>query len=184
MPSVLAFCSVVFVVAALAPAQTTQWDLESSHTSVYFKISHADTSFVYGRFNDVAGQFTLGDDPSFELTVQANSIDTNNEKRDNHLRSPDFFNVKQFPRITFSSTRVQKTTEGYAVTGDLTLHGTTREITVPLTDMGQTELPPGTVRHGFDTQFTLDRSDYGMDNMLNVVGDEVTLMISFEGIKQ
>jgi polyisoprenoid-binding protein YceI len=167
-----------------AQAQSTQWQLDGSHTSIYFKIGHADVSYVYGRFNDVDGRFTLGSNPSFEFTVQANSVDTNNQKRDDHLRSPDFFNVKQFPTITFSSTSVEDTEQGYAVTGDLTLHGTTREITVNLKDMGQTEMPPGTVRHGFATQFTLNRSDYGMDNMLNAVGDEVTLMISFEGVKQ
>jgi polyisoprenoid-binding protein YceI len=169
---------------ATVQAQQTQWKLDPAHTSVYFRASHADISFVYGRFNQVNGQFTLGSNPSFEFTARAASVDTGNEKRDNHLRGPDFFNAKQFPVITFQSTQVNNTEQGYKMTGNLTLHGNTREITVDLRDMGQTELPKGTVRHGFSTEFTLKRSNYGMDNMLNVVGDKVTLMISFEGIKQ
>ena len=179
----LAMLGLVLGQAELARAQQTTWALDQSHTSVYFKITHADVSYVYGRFNQVDGRFTLGSEPSFQFTVAADSVDTGNKKRDNHLRSPDFFNVKRFPQISFQSTSVKSTDEGYAVTGELSLHGTTREITVELTDMGETEMQ-GKVRHGFATEFTLKRSDYGMDNMVGPVGDEVTLMISFEGIKQ
>jgi len=170
--------------ATPAFAQEGTWQIDPAHTGVYFKANHADTSFVYGRFNDVQGSVTFDGTPSFDLTVQTQSIDTGNQKRDGHLRSPDFFNAKRFPQITFESTEVETIDEGWEVTGDLTLHGTTRQITVDVTDMGSTELPPGTTRHGFDTQFTIKRSNFGMDNMLDVVGDEITLMVSFEVVKK
>ena len=169
---------------AASPALAQNYELDPGHTSVYFKIKHLDVSYVFGRFNDVEGQYTLGDDPSFQFTVQTESVDTGNQKRDDHLRSPDFFNAKQFRTITFQSTSVSETDDGYEVTGDLTLHGQTNEITVPLEKVGEGEDPWGGYRTGFATEFTIKRSDYGMDQMLEMVGDEVTLMISFEGKRQ
>lgn len=185
MGAVIVAMTTALAAAQPAAAQEGQaYKIDPAHTSVYFKIGHADISEVYGRFNKVDGDFATGEAPHFNFTVQAQSIDTGNQKRDDHLRSPDFFNVKQFPVITFTSTDVVETDQGYDVTGDLTLHGVTKSITVPVVAGGETEFPPGTPRAGFTTTFPLKRSDFGMDNMLNVVGDEVTMMIGFEGVRK
>lgn len=172
------------VLAAPDSSADGDYQLDPAHSSFYFRISHLDLALVYGRFNDGEGQFTLGNEPSFEFTIQTESVDTGVEKRDNHLRSPDFFNAKQYPTITFNSTEVTPTDTGYDVTGELTLHGHTNTITVPLRHVGAGEDPWGNQRAGFATEFTIQRSDYGMDNMLDQVGDEVELLISFEGIRQ
>ena len=160
------------------------YQLDPAHTSFYFRIKHLNTSLVYGRFNDFGGGFTLGSEPTFEFTVQTASVDTAVEKRDDHLRSPDFFNAKQYPTITFKSTEVTRTENGYDVTGDLTLHGETNTITVPLRQVGAGEDPWGNYRVGYATEFKIKRSDYGMKNMLDAVGDEAELLISFEAVRQ
>ena len=183
------FGSVVWVLvgllggAALAPADT--FKLDPVHSQVVFQVEHMGVSKIFGRFNTIQGSFTLDDDPSkvsFEATVPVESLDTGTAARDKHLKSPDFFNVKQFPDITFKSTAVKKTGDNYELTGDLTLHGVTKSITVTLTKIGQAQVQ-GAERAGFDAQFTIKRSDYGMTFMMGPVGDEVSLMINLEGVK-
>jgi polyisoprenoid-binding protein YceI len=167
-----------------AAAQTTQWQLDKPHTMAVFKIGHLDVSHTWGRFNNIEGSYATGDQPRFDFTVAADSIDTGNQKRDDHLRSADFFNVKQYPQITFKTTDAQPIEGGYEVTGDLTLHGVTKTITVNVMKVGEGEDPWGNYRSGYDSNFTIKRSDFGMDNMLNAVGDEVQLFVSFEGLRQ
>src|SRR5205823_755526 len=103
--------------------------------------------------DDFNGTFTIDpDDPgksSFELSIKTTSVDTNNKKRDDHLRSPDFFNAKQFPLITFRSTSVKPAEGGFEVTGELTLHGATRPVTFPLKGGRAAEFPKGVQRTGF-----------------------------------
>jgi polyisoprenoid-binding protein YceI len=142
---------------------------------------------VYGRFDDFSGTFTIDEDPgkcSFNLTIKTDSVDTNNKKRDDHLRSPDFFNVKQFPMITFKSTSVKAIKDGYQVTGDLTLHGVTKSVSFPLLGGRKVEFPKGVQRTGFSTELTIKRSEFGMDKAADAVGDEVPISISFEGTKK
>jgi polyisoprenoid-binding protein YceI len=174
--------------AVPAPARADEYVLDAMHTSVYFKIEHIGISWTYGRFDDVNGTFTIDkDDPSkssFTLTIKTESIDTNNKKRDDHLRSPDFFNAKQFPTITFTSTAVKPVAGGLDVTGDFTLHGMTKSITVPLKGGKEAEFPKGAHRKGFSTELTLKRTDFGMDKLVGAVGDEVVIGISFEGIRK
>lgn len=176
----------VFAAALLAtltaPAPADDFKADPAHTSVVFKVLHMKTSHTFGRFNQVEGTLSTGDKPAFEFTVQAASVDTGIEKRDNHLRNPDFFNAVQFPTITFKSTAVTATDDGYDVTGDLTLHGKTNAVTVHLTKVGESDSKMGH-RIGFDTTFTIKRSDYGMDKLLDAVGDEVTLMVGIEATK-
>jgi polyisoprenoid-binding protein YceI len=166
--------------------------LDESHTSVIFGISHMGLSFTYGRFNKVAGEFTLDEaDPSkstFKITIDAASIDTGNAGRDKHLNSGDFLNTGEFPLITFESTKVAtREVEGktvYDVTGNFTMHGVTKEVTIPLTLLGQGAGPRGDQRAGFLTDAKLLRSDYGMTGNIPAIGDEVAITISFEGIKK
>src|SRR5947209_14950172 len=108
---VLAFLFVAAVGAAAPARAADTYAVDPMHSSVYFKISHLGLANVFGRFNEFSGNFTLDPDDagkcSFEMTIKPESVDTNNPKRDSHLRSPDFFNVKQFPAITFKSTAVK-----------------------------------------------------------------------------
>jgi len=160
--------------------------IDPVHSSVVFKIKHANVSYVYGRFNTVAGTFTLdGDKSTVEAAAPIASVDTNNPKRDEHIKGPDFFNAKQFAEVSFKSTKIESKDGKLSVTGDLTLHGVTKSITVPLEVFGQGPgMGPGEVRAGIGGEFTVKRSDYGMDKMLPMIGDDVTLMIALEGVKQ
>jgi polyisoprenoid-binding protein YceI len=153
-----------------------------------FKISHLGLSWIHGRFNEVSGNFTIDKDDAskgaFELTLKAESIDTNNKKRDDHLRSPDFFNVKQFPTITFKSTMVKPAEGGFEVTGDLTMHGETKPITFTLKGGKEAEFPKGVQRTGFSTELTLKRSEFGINKFAGALGEEVQIAVSFEGTKK
>jgi polyisoprenoid-binding protein YceI len=173
----------------MTPAEAADnYAIDPSHSSVYFKISHVGLSNVYGRFNEFSGGFTTDSTDtgkwSFNMTIKAESIDTNNKQRDDHLRSPDFFNVKQFPTMVFKSTSVNPVKGGWSVTGDLTFHGVTKPVTFTLTGGKQIEFPKGVQRTGFSTEFNLKRSDFGMDKFLDMLGDEVLVAISFEGTKK
>lgn len=167
--------------------------LDPAHTSVIFGVSHLGFSYTYGRFNEVAGSYTLDKEnpgaSQFQLAINANSIDTGNAKRDEHLRGPDFFNVKQFPAITFQSTKVEtKENEAgetvYEVTGDLTMHGVTRSVPLSLRMLKEGPGMEGKTRTGFLCEKHIMRTEFGMTNMIPAVGDEVAVTISFEGVKE
>ena len=183
-PLKISLLAVIALLSFTLPTMADDYDLDAAHSSFYFKIGHLNASYVYGRFNAPEGKFTLGDDASFEFTIPVASLDTGNKKRDDHVKSPDFFNAREFPVMTFKSSSVAATDEGYDVTGELSIHGVTKTVTIPLTKVGEAQMPPGTHRVGFATEYTIKRSDFGMDNMLNAVGDEVTLLISFEGVRK
>jgi polyisoprenoid-binding protein YceI len=126
---------------------------------------------------------------SVEVTIQATSVDTAQADRDTHLRSADFFSVEQFPTLTFKSTSVAaKGTDTYQVTGDLTIHGVTRQVVMPVTFLGLAKDPWGNQRAGFEAEFTINRKDYGL--MWNaaletggfLVGDEVKIGLSVQAI--
>ncbi len=172
-----------------APARAADnYELDVLHSGVNFKISHLGLSWIFGRFNDFSGSFTI--DPStagkssFALDIKAESIDTANRKRDDHLRSPDFFNVKQFPAITFRSTAVRAIEGGFEVTGDFTLHGVTRSITVPLKGGQKAEFPKGVHRTGYTAELTIKRGEFGIDKFAGAVGEDVHITVSFEGVKK
>ena len=145
-------------------------------------------SNFYGRFNDVSGTVVLDKaDPSkssVELTIPVESVDTHNEKRDQHLKSPDFFNAKQFPVMTFKSKQVESSGDTYKVTGDFTLHGVTKPLTLEIKKVGEGKGMEGEIRGGGETHFTIKRSDYGMNFMQGPLGDEINIVVSLEGIKQ
>jgi polyisoprenoid-binding protein YceI len=178
------------LVALSAPraACATDFEIDPVHSGVNFKISHVGISWIYGRFDSFSGSFAL--DPanpaasSFAMIIKADSIDTNNKKRDEHLSSPDFFNVKQFPGMEFKSTAVKPVDDGYQVTGDFTMHGVTKPLTFTLKGGRTAELPPnsGMKRTAFVTQFTLKRSDFGIDKFKDMLGDEAYCDVSFEAV--
>lgn len=164
------------------------YSLDASHSGIRFAISHIGLSQTYGRFNEISGKFTIdtadASKSAFEVSIAIESVDTGNKQRDEHLRSPDFFNAKQFPTLTFKSTKVGKAKDGLEVTGDLTLHGVTKPVTFTLAGGKTAEFPKGTQRTGYTTTFSIKRSDYGMDKSLPGVGDEVEIDVSFEGVKK
>jgi polyisoprenoid-binding protein YceI len=181
--------AVVLLSAAAIPARAADdYAMDGMHSGVTFKIQHLGLSWIYGRFDDFAGGFTIDADDAgkclFGISIKAETIDTNNQKRDDHLRSPDFFNVKQFPTISFKSTAVKAIKDGYEVTGDLTLHGVTKPVTFKLNGGKKAEFPKNVQRTGFSTELTIKRSDFGMDKMLEAIGDEVYISISIEGVKK
>jgi polyisoprenoid-binding protein YceI len=170
-----------------------EYKVDPMHAMVLFRIQHAGIGYVHGRFNDPSGSFTLDEaDPSkskFNVEVQVANVDTHNDKRDAHLKSPDFFNAKQYPTITFKSTSVKKGASANTldVTGDLTLHGVTKSVTVPVELTGKGQFPPGAYRAGVETTFTIKRTDYdikGIPAMPTAVGEDVRLTVALEGVKQ
>ena len=158
------------------------------HSAAVFRVSHLGLSWVYGRFRDVSGNFSVdAQNPSgtlFSLAAQVGSIDTDNAKRNEHLRSPDFFDAAQFPTVSFKSTSARPVEGGYEVVGDLTLHGVTKPQTIVLRGGRSAEFPRGVQRTGYVAEFTIKRSDFGMDKMVGAVGDKITVEFSFEGTKQ
>ena len=173
--------------ALLAPpagaAETHQ--IDTVHSTVLFKAKHLGVSYSYGRFNDISGTIVLDDaDPAkstAEISIKAESIDTGNAKRDTHLKSPDFFNTKQFPVISFKSKKITKTADGkLEAAGALTLHGVTKDVTLVVERVGSSKDPRGGAKTGFHTVLKLKRSDYGMKFMLEGIGDDVEVTISIE----
>jgi polyisoprenoid-binding protein YceI len=200
MPTRLWMNATLFValalVSAAAPAARAAdvFDLDQTHFSVVFSVSHMNMSYTYGMFRQANARVTLDrENPAnskFQFTIKSDSIDTNSTQRDGHLKGPDFFDVVSFPEITFESTTVVLTTEAkraiYQVTGNLTMHGVTRAITLPIELLGEGPSLDGKPHAGFLTQTELKRSDFGMSKYLenNVVGDAIGITVSFEGVKQ
>jgi polyisoprenoid-binding protein YceI len=179
------------VLATVMPARAADtYAVDAMHSGVTFKISHLGLCWIQGRFNKYSGDFTIDPDDagkcSFAMTITTESVDTNNSKRDSHLRSPDFFNVKQFPAITFKSTAVKAIKDGYAVTGELSMHGVTKQVQFELLGGQKAQFPPGVQRTGFTAEFPIKRSDFGVgaEQFAKALGDEVRTTISFEGTKK
>ena len=179
------------VLAAMATAARAAetYSVDPVHSSVSFGISHAGISDIHGRFNDFSGTFVINkDDPSkstFALDIKVESVDTNNAKRDEHLRAPDYFNAKQFPSLSFKSTKVKATDAGYEVTGDLTLHGVTKPVTLSLKGGHKVvEFPKGTPRIGVTSAVTIKRSEFDMTTELGALGDDVHIIVGLEAQKK
>ena len=179
--------SVVSIVASGASANT--YKVDPVHSFALFSIHHFNAGNVWGRFNEPGGQFTLDQsDPakdSFMVELSLAKLDTGNPKRDSDLKGPDWFNARQFSTITFKSTSVKKG-EGnmLEVTGNLTIHGVTKSVVVPVEILGIAPDPFGNSRAGIQGTTTIKRSDFGMKGMPQGVGDEVRLIVALEGIKE
>ena len=148
-------------------AHADTYKIDPAESSNVFSINNLVTNF-YGRFNDISGKVVFDADPSkssIEVSIPVESIDTNNEKRDQHLKSPDFFNAKQFPMIVFKSKSVEGSGDTYKATGELTLHGVTKPLTMEIKRGKMPREWGGEIRGGGETRFTIKRSDFGMDFM-------------------
>lgn len=169
-----------------APAAAQDYALDPGHSAVVFRISHLGLSHTWGRFNEVSGTLNLTDpNPGVSVKINANSVDTGVAKRDEHLRGPDFFSVKQFPEISFVSKTIKAIDDKtYEVSGDLTLHGVVKPIVVKIQKLGEGKTPFGDVRLGVEAVFQIKRSEFGMKHMLEGIGDDVMLVVSLEGVRK
>ncbi len=167
---------------APAPAEAKAYTIDPVHSSVVFKVKHMNASNFYGVFKDSSGTFSLGDTASVNVTVKADSVDTRNSKRDDHVKSPDFLSVKEFGEITFTASSLKKTGDSYKGSGELMLHGVkkTFDVEIKVTGSGPGMGGKGEVA-GIESTFTIKRTDYGIKTMVGPLGDEITLMVAFEG---
>jgi len=160
------------------------YNIDSTHTFVEFRIKHLGYSWMIGTFDKVAGNFNYdpaaGVEPSVSVTIETDSVDTSHAERDKHLRSPDFLDVEKFPTSTFVSTGFK---DGI-MSGDLTLHGVTKAVQIPVKLIGE---GPGRMgkgyNAGFEGELTIDRRDFGMDKNLGPASWLVNLFFSIEGNK-
>ena len=181
-------------VAVAGPLAAAEYTVDVSHSTIGFQVRHMAISKTNGTFDDYTGSFSFEPDQantwSCEAVIQASSVNTNNQKRDDHLSSPDFFNVAEFPTITFVSTAVkmEDAFEGI-LTGDLTIHGVTKSVAMDFEFLGTVTDPWGNERAGFSATTKINRQDFGLsyNNVLEagglVVGDEVKITLEIEGIK-
>ena len=193
-PEVQKIFFAILILVAVAPfsgaalaAET--YKLEPTLTSVVFRAKYQGVTFAYGRFNGPTGSFVFDESTpanSFiEVKLNAKDVDTAVEKRDQHLKSPDFFDAAEYPLVTFKSTSVKKVGgDAYEVTGKLTMLGKTKQITVNANHTGSAKDPWGNFLRAFETSFTIKRSEFGMNFMLNGVDDEVSITVSATGIRQ
>ncbi len=165
-----------------------QYTVDPAHTFVSFRIHHLGFSILQARFDKVSGDMTYdAEDPgksSIRVQVETASIDTNHEKRDEHLRSAEFLDVQKYPEATFVSTKFEPHGDTGVLTGNLTLHGVTRPVTVETRFIGAGKDPWGGYRRGYTGTMHLKRSDFGMHHNLGPLGDEVELVLTVEGIRK
>ncbi|MEQ9426259.1 MAG: YceI family protein [Cyclobacteriaceae bacterium] len=170
-------------------AQTT-WNIDGAHSVIGFNIDHMVVSEVEGRFNDFTGSLVASKDDltdaKVNFTAQTASINTDNERRDDHLRSEDFFEAEKFPEITFTSSKFEKVSDGkYKMTGDLTMHGVTKTVSLDVKFSGTVDTGRGT-KAGFKVSGVLNREDFGLmyNSVLEAggvaIGKEVRLDIKLE----
>ena len=171
----------------LADAADT-YQIDTGHSMVLFRAKHNGVAYNYGRFNEFTGKITMDETDisksMVEFEVKTASVDTANEKRDQHLRSPDFFSAKQFPVITFKSTKVnmkEGAEDVLEVTGDLELLGVKKSITVDVEITGKGKGRQGESLIGFESIFTINRSEFGMTyGVGGPVSDAIRLIVSIE----
>ena len=173
---------------------TRTYKIDKSHSEAIFQVRHLVTK-VRGRFTDFEGAIEFNEaapeQSSVHFTITATSIDTAEPDRDKHLRSADFFEVEKYPQITFLSKRItKKGTETYDVVGDLTMHGVTQEVTLPVAHLGKAKDPWGNDRLGFEAETSLNRKDFGLTFNVALetggflVGDEVKVSIQIQAVGQ
>ncbi len=177
---------------ACGTALGADYTIDAVHSAALFKVKHLGASYSYGQFPGISGSISF--DPAkpeastVKVAIKTESVNTFNEMRDRHLKSPDFFNAKEFPEMTFASTAWKKTGDNtFDVTGDLTINGKTKSITVQVEHVGNGKNQRGQDLTGFHTVFTIDRSEFGMTYGVvdggGGLGKDVAVTFSVEGIK-
>jgi polyisoprenoid-binding protein YceI len=180
----------------MTAAQTSNWAIDKSHSEADFSVKHMGISTVHGSFRGVSGvvKFEAGNSAVWgvEATVDVNTVDTGVAQRDQALRSPEFFDVAKYPTMTFKSTSVKTQGSTYLVTGDLTLHGVTKPVTLTLESPGneQVGMDAKSVHRGFTATTTINRQDFGLTwngtlkSGESVVGNDIKIELDIEAVRQ
>lgn len=171
--------------AGLSIVAGEDYKIDNVHSTVLFAAQHNGAGWFYGRFNEYEGTATFdgGELAAIEANINTSSVDTANADRDKHLRSPDFFNAKQFPTATFKSTAVEKDGEGYKVTGELTVLGKTETVTFNFTKTGEGKNRQGKTIIGLHGKGHIDRAKFGMTYGQGALSDKVKMIISLEVVE-
>src|SRR5713226_3286092 len=170
------------------------WSVDPMHTQVEFSAKHMGIMTVKGQITGVQAVINFNEDDftasSVEATIDARSLSTHDERRDAHLTSPDFLDVEQFPKIAFKSSRIERAAhDQYTMTGDLTIRGVTRPVSLEVVYSGQAKDPMGNMHAGFSAYTTINRKDWGLNwNMALetgglLVGDQIKIALEIEALK-
>lgn len=185
--AILSILTVLVLIPAGARA-TGPFAVDPGHSAVIFKALHFGAGYTYGRFRKLSGSIEMDEkkpqNSKVSIEIDAGSVYTGDKKRDAHLKGPDFLNTKQYPKIVFKSARVKKTRGGATVTGQLSLHGVTRGVTVKMRIVGKGKDPWGNSRVGFEGTFSVKLKDYKIKGMAGAVGDRIDLIVAVEGMRK
>lgn len=182
------WCTAATLLFAAPLTQAADYNVDPAHSFVEFRVQHLGYSWLYGRFNNVSGEFSH--DPSqpqasnINVVIDPASVDTNHAERDKHLRGEDFLTVEKFGKAMFKSTKYTGSAEEGTLEGELTLMGVTKPIAIKVTKLGEGEDPWGGYRAGFIGTYTLDRRDFGNEYKLGPKGWQVHLDLGIEGIRK
>jgi polyisoprenoid-binding protein YceI len=176
-------------VVVATPAFAATYKIDPSHSAIVFYTKHFNAGHTWGRFGGVKGEITFdtsdGSKSSVTVRAPARTVFTGDKKRDKHLRSPDFLSVRQFTHVSFRSRSVAKTSDDrFMVTGELTLRGVTKPVTVEMAKIGEGKDPWGGERIGFEGRFAVKLSDFDIKGMPGAVGEDVHLIVAIEGVKK
>ncbi len=186
--------SIIMLTVFSVTAQKTTWTFDKTHSKIQFDVAHMVISEVSGQFQEYEGTVLTSkedfSDAKIDFLIDVKSIDTDDGERDGHLQSPDFFDADKYPNITFKSKSMKKSGENqYKLTGDFTMHGVTKEITIDAKYGGTVTDPYGNVKAGFKITGIIDRTDFGlkynsvMDTGGLMIGEEVTITCRVELLK-
>ncbi len=169
-------------------AMAADYDIDPAHSAVLFKINHMGFSETVGRFDTFSGNYSYDESnpaaSNVNVTINADSLNTNHDARDKHVKSPDFLDTKQYPEITFTSNGYKGSATEGILSGELTLHGVTKKIDLNLVKVGEGKDPWGGYRSGFNGTITLKREDFGVDMMLGGIGNDVKIELFIEGTRK
>jgi polyisoprenoid-binding protein YceI len=191
--NLIVVCAMSVVAAAAPSALAADYviDTKGAHAFVQFRVKHLGYSWLYGRFNDFSGEFSYDEqkpeDSSIKVVLDTASIDSNHAERDKHLRGDEFLDVKKYPKAEFVSTGYKKTGDNTGeLTGNLTLHGVTKPITIAVEHIGGGKDPWGGSRQGFEGRATIKPDEFGipMAKRLGPASAEVELMLTVEGVRK
>lgn len=182
-------CSTALLFISSAFGQVETWKLDPAHTAAQFAVRHLGISTVRGEFRKVSGTANYDPaDPSktaLDVTIDATTVDTRVDMRDNDLRSPNFLDVQKYPTITFKSKKAESSASGkLKITGDLTIHGATREVVLDVDGpTAAVKDPRGNFHMGASASTTINRKDFGVNGAPGMVGDDITITIDSELVK-
>jgi polyisoprenoid-binding protein YceI len=188
--TLLAAASIAMISAPVFAADSDEWTIDSAHSAANFSIKHMMISNVTGTFGKVTGTVNYDgthlDKAKIDSTINVASISTREEKRDQHLKSPDFFDVEKYPTMTFKSTSIEPGKDGFKIHGDLTIHGVTKPVVLNAEPLSPAVKSHGSLHMGTSATTKINRKDYGLsfnktiDNGGAMVGDDVNITIDIE----